>query len=128
MNLYYFAEEKSSVEVGTLNVISSDNNNPSEPMTDITVDQEALEKLKTQQQKYKTAAIAWKKAGNKEQALEYVKTVKQFDIVIAAIAAGEQLDLSDMPPTPVLPSPTNTTTLAAKEESEIQQQASTGKI
>lgn len=116
------------MEVGTLNVISNDNNDSSEPIADITVDQEALEKLKTQQQKYKTAAIAWKKAGNKEQALQYVKTVKQFDIVIAAVAAGEKLDLSDMPPTPILPSPTDTTTPAAKEESEIQQQASIGKI
>lgn len=107
--------------VVTLNA-SNDDNNPSEPMADVTVDQEALEKLKTQQQKYKTAAIAWKRAGNKEQALQYVKSVKQFDIVIAAVAAGEKLDLSDMPSTPILPSPSNTAIPAAKEESEIQQQ------
>lgn len=104
-------------------VVPSDN--PSESAADVIVDQEALDKLKTQQQKYKTAAVAWKRVGNKEQALEYVKTVKQFDIVIAAIAAGEKLDLSDMPPTPTLPSPVDATVLAAKEESEVQQQAST---
>lgn len=97
-------------------------------MADVTIDQEALNKLKDQQQKYKTAAIAWKRAGNKEQALEYVKTIKQFDIVIAAVASGEKLDLSDMPPTPTLPSPTNTVTSGAKEESEVQQQTSTGKM
>ncbi|XP_011861691.1 PREDICTED: coiled-coil and C2 domain-containing protein 1-like isoform X2 [Vollenhovia emeryi] len=113
-----------SEAVATSDVISNDDNNPSETTTDITVDQEALDKLKAQQQKYKTAAIAWKKAGNKEQALEYVKTIKQFDIVIAAIAAGEKLDLSDMPPTPILPSSTGTATAAAKEESEVQQQTS----
>lgn len=79
--------------------------------------------LKEQQQKYKTAAVAWKKAGNKEQALQYVKTVKQFDIVIAAVAAGEKLDLSDMPSTPTLPSSADISVI--KEESEIQQQAST---
>jgi len=94
---------------------------------DTTVDQEALDKLKKQQQKYKIAAVAWKKAGNKEQALEYVKTVKQFDIVIAAVAAGEKLDLTDMPPTPTLPSAESTDVVmpAAKEESEVQQQVST---
>ncbi|XP_019696185.1 coiled-coil and C2 domain-containing protein 1-like isoform X2 [Harpegnathos saltator] len=89
------------------------------------VDQEALDKLKTQQQKYKIAAVAWKRTGNKEQAIEYAKIAKQFDIVIAAVAAGEKLDLSDMPPTPTLPSSTDTATSAEKEESEAQQQAST---
>jgi len=95
--------------------------------TDTTVDQEALDKLRKQQQKYKIAAVAWKKAGNKEQALEYVKTVKQFDIVIAAVAAGEKLDLSDMPPTPTLPSAESIDTVmpAAKQENEVQQQVST---
>lgn len=91
--------------------------------------------MKTQQQKYKIAAVAWKRAGNKEQAIQYAKTAKQFDIVIAAVAAGEKLDLSDMPPTPTLPSPTDTSPNSAvniatgksmeKEESEVQQQAST---
>lgn len=96
-----------------------------ETVADITVDQESLDKLKTQQQKYKVAAVAWKRAGNKEQAIEYAKTAKQFDIVIAAVAAGEKLDLSDMPPSPTLPAPVNTATLVEKEESEVQQQAST---
>lgn len=109
-----------------MNIISNDN---PEPVVDVTIDQEALDKLKNQQQKYKTAAIAWKRAGNKEQALEYVKTIKQFDIVIAAVALGEKLDLSDMPPIPILPSPININiTSAAKEESEVQQQVSTGKM
>jgi len=119
---------ETSEAITTSNVVSDDETNTSEPVTDVTVDQEALDKLKAQQQKYKTAAVAWKRAGNKEQALQYMKTIKQFDIVIAAIAAGEKLDLSDMPPTPILPSPNGTATPAAKEESEIQQQASTGKI
>ncbi|XP_026824708.1 coiled-coil and C2 domain-containing protein 1-like isoform X2 [Ooceraea biroi] len=107
----------------TPDVVSTDGP-PEAPPADTAVDQEALDKLKKQQQKYKIAAVAWKKAGNKEQALEYVKTVKQFDIVIAAVAAGEKLDLSDMPPTPTLPSAeaTGTVMLAAKEESEVQQQ------
>ncbi|XP_072760741.1 coiled-coil and C2 domain-containing protein 1-like isoform X2 [Anoplolepis gracilipes] len=105
-------------------VLNDDLSEPAADHEEITVDQEVLNKLKDQQQKYKTAAVAWKRTGNKEQALEYVKTVKQFDIVIAAVAAGEKLDLSDMPPTPTLPSPASATP-PAKEESEVQQQAST---
>ncbi|KYN06003.1 Coiled-coil and C2 domain-containing protein 1-like protein [Cyphomyrmex costatus] len=118
-------EEKTSspVKVNETDV-TSNNDNLSAPV-DIIVDQEALDNLKKQQQKYKTAAIAWKRAGNKEQALQYVKTVKQFDIVIAAVAGGEKLDLSDMPPTPTLPSPTSTATPAVKEENELQQQGFT---
>ncbi|XP_018347264.1 PREDICTED: coiled-coil and C2 domain-containing protein 1-like isoform X2 [Trachymyrmex septentrionalis] len=119
------AEEKTSspVKVSETIITSDTSNNDNSPaVEDVTVDQEALDKLKKQQQKYKTAAVAWKRAGNKEQALEYVKTVKQFDIVIAAVAEGEKLDLSDMPPTPILPSPTSTATPAAKEENELQQQ------
>lgn len=114
-------------EAAVSSVISNDDNKSSEPAENITIDQEALDKLKAQQQKYKSAAIAWKRAGNKEQALQYVKTVKQFDIVITAVAAGEKLDLSDMPPTPTLPSP-NSTATSAKEEGEIQQQAPAGKM
>ncbi|XP_018051284.1 PREDICTED: coiled-coil and C2 domain-containing protein 1-like isoform X1 [Atta colombica] len=119
-------EEKTSlpVKVSETIVTSDTSNNDNPPaVEDVTVDQEALDKLKKQQQKYKTAAVAWKRAGNKEQALQYVKIVKQFDIVIAAVAEGEKLDLSDMPPTPILPSPTSIiTTPAAKEENELQQQ------
>ncbi|XP_011636314.1 coiled-coil and C2 domain-containing protein 1-like [Pogonomyrmex barbatus] len=111
-----------SEAIATSNIVVNDEN-PSEPIADVLIDQEALDKLKQQQQKYKTAAVAWKRAGNKEQALEYVKTVKQFDIVIAAVAAGEKLDLSDMPPTPILPSPNNNVTQTVKEENEVQQQA-----
>ena len=133
--VYYFvfiAEEKTSfpVKVSETIVTSDTSNNDNPPaIEDVTVDQEALDKLKKQQQKYKTAAVAWKRAGNKEQALQYVKTVKQFDIVIAAVAEGEKLDLSDMPPTPILPSPTSIiATPATKEENELQQQGASGKM
>ncbi|KAL6419464.1 hypothetical protein ACFW04_011389 [Cataglyphis niger] len=103
-------EISSPTEVNESSATSDLNDGLSEPIVDVTVDQE-------------TAAVAWKKAGNKEQALQYVKTVKQFDIVIAAVAMGEKLDLSDMPSTPTLPSPADIPVI--KEESEIQQQVST---
>lgn len=128
--LFFVAEEISPTEVNESSATSDavSNDDLSEPTADVTVDQEALTKLKDQQQKYKTAAVAWKKAGNKEQALQYVKTVKQFDIVIAAVVAGEKIDLSDMPPTPTLPSSADIVPPAMKEESEVQQQSTdTGK-
>ncbi|XP_032665522.1 coiled-coil and C2 domain-containing protein 1-like isoform X2 [Odontomachus brunneus] len=114
-------EVTTPTEVNELSVVPD---SPSEPTADVTVDQEALDKLKAQQQKYKIAAVAWKRAGNKEQAIEYAKTAKQFDIVIAAVTAGEKLDLSDMPPSPTLPArepAVNTATPEEKEESEVQQ-------
>lgn len=127
ISFYAVEEAPSPTEVNEPDIVPSDS--PSEPAADVTVDQEALDKLKKQQQKYKTAAVAWKRVGNKEQALQYAKTAKQFDMVIAAVAAGEKLDLSDMPPTPTLPSPADTATAsAAKEESEVQQQADTSPI
>ncbi|XP_015607516.1 coiled-coil and C2 domain-containing protein 1-like isoform X2 [Cephus cinctus] len=94
----------------------------------VTVDPKKLELLKKRQQEYKTAAVAWKKSGNVQEALQHVKLAKQFDIVIASLIAGEDIDLSDMPPSPNLPS---TGTIAAsppvteKEESEAQKGAQT---
>ncbi|XP_043233543.1 coiled-coil and C2 domain-containing protein 1-like isoform X2 [Amphibalanus amphitrite] len=49
---------------------------------------------------YKHAAVLAKKAGDKETALQYVRVVKAFEQVIAAMEAGETVDLSDMPPPP----------------------------
>lgn len=135
--MYFFATEETPAEVTEPTEVAEPtevnepsvvtNDDGSEPAANVTIDEDALEKLKTQQQKYKIAAVAWKRAGNKEQAIQYAKTAKQFDIVIAAVAAGEKLDLSDMPPTPTLPSPVETAieTSAQKEESEVQQQVST---
>lgn len=125
LNVYFisnfFTVEETPIPTEGNEPAAVENDNSSEPAAEVMVDQEALNKLKEQQQKYKTAAVAWKKAGNKEQALEYAKTAKQFDIVISAVAAGEKLDLSDMPPTPTLPPPADTVTSVAKEENEIQQ-------
>ncbi|XP_033211993.1 coiled-coil and C2 domain-containing protein 1-like isoform X2 [Belonocnema kinseyi] len=86
------------------------------------VDQGTLNLLKKRQQEYRIAAVAWKKAGNTEEAIQHVKLVKQFDLVIAAISAGNVVDLADMPGSPKMPE----TTIAApstsdREESESQQ-------
>lgn len=92
------------------------------------MDQEALALLSKRQQEYKNAALAWKKAGNMEEAMRHVKVAKQFDIVIAAINAGEAIDLSDMPPTPTGPSVSASVSPASpscveREEVEVQRRA-----
>ncbi|KAK2581872.1 hypothetical protein KPH14_002334 [Odynerus spinipes] len=93
----------------------------------VQVNQEALDLLKKRQQEYKIAALAWKKAGNMQEAMQHVKIAKQFDIVIAAVNAGETIDLSDMPPTPSGPSVTAVSPTSSppteKEEAETQQHA-----
>uniref|UniRef100_A0A182VT84 Coiled-coil and C2 domain-containing protein 1-like n=1 Tax=Anopheles minimus TaxID=112268 RepID=A0A182VT84_9DIPT len=56
--------------------------------------------LNERKQLYKQAALNAKKAGNNEQAMAYVKVLKQFDVVIRAMENGEEVDLSKMPPPP----------------------------
>ncbi|XP_053680634.1 coiled-coil and C2 domain-containing protein 1-like [Anopheles nili] len=62
-----------------------------------------LRLLNERKAQYKQAALNAKKAGNNEQAMGYVKILKQFDVVIRAMENGEEVDLSRMPPAP----PTN---------------------
>ncbi|XP_078052129.1 lethal (2) giant discs 1 isoform X2 [Augochlora pura] len=64
------------------------------------VGETALTLLKSRQLEYKKAALVSKKANDMPKALQYMTVVKQFDIVIAAVNAGEAVDLSDMPPSP----------------------------
>lgn len=88
----------------------------------IEVDQETLNLLKKRQQEYRIAAVAWKKAGNTEEAIQHVKLVKQFDSVIAAISAGNVVDLADMPGSPKMPETTMPVlSTSEREENESQQ-------
>ncbi|KAF7383018.1 hypothetical protein HZH68_014867 [Vespula germanica] len=103
---------------------------PSPAAPVVRVDQEALDLLNKRQQEYKIAALAWKKAGNMQEAMKCVKVAKQFDIVIAATNAGEAIDLSDMPATPIGPSISASVSPAPsaspsieKEDVEVQQRA-----
>nr|XP_031838756.1 coiled-coil and C2 domain-containing protein 1-like isoform X2 [Nomia melanderi] len=112
------------VEVDT---VSPPESNISEPVPTKSLDDETLNLLKSRQQEYKIAAVAWKKAGNLKEALQCVNVAKQFDIVIAAVNAGDSVDLSDMPPSPNTPG-TNTVAPAPefpKTENEIQGEATT---
>lgn len=105
--------------------VPTENDTPSESVPTKTVDEESLKLLKSRQQEYKMAALAWKKAGNMKEALQCVNVAKQFDIVIAAVNAGDTVDLSDMPPSPSI----STANIAAariepeKAENETQKQS-----
>lgn len=80
--------------------------------------------MKERQREYRIAAVAWKKAGNGEQAIQLVRISKQFDAVIEALGAGNPIDLSDMPASPSMPETVSTISAppasSGKEESEAQ--------
>uniref|UniRef100_A0A1Q3F686 Coiled-coil and C2 domain-containing protein 1-like n=1 Tax=Culex tarsalis TaxID=7177 RepID=A0A1Q3F686_CULTA len=59
-----------------------------------------LAMLQERKAQYKAAALDAKKSGNSEQAIKYIKIVKQFDVVIQALENGQEIDLSKMPPPP----------------------------
>lgn len=105
---------------------SAENSAPSELVLTKAIDEETLNLLKSRQQEYKVAAVAWKRAGNKKEALQCVNIAKQFDLVIAEVNAGKTVDLSDMPPSPNIPgSDTSISTTEPKKiENETQGQSS----
>uniref|UniRef100_A0A182QH97 Coiled-coil and C2 domain-containing protein 1-like n=1 Tax=Anopheles farauti TaxID=69004 RepID=A0A182QH97_9DIPT len=89
-----------------------------------------LNLLNERKQQYKQAALSAKKAGNNEQAMAYVKILKQFDVVIRAMENGEEVDLSRMPPPPTELSAVTQTNQPAvpsvskpKEEEMVQKEA-----
>uniref|UniRef100_V5HG52 Putative cc2d1a protein n=1 Tax=Ixodes ricinus TaxID=34613 RepID=V5HG52_IXORI len=56
--------------------------------------------LTTRRDQYKHAALSAKKRGDQQTAIKYIRTAKQFDTVLAAIAQGQPVDLTKMPPPP----------------------------
>uniref|UniRef100_A0A182MYA9 Coiled-coil and C2 domain-containing protein 1-like n=1 Tax=Anopheles dirus TaxID=7168 RepID=A0A182MYA9_9DIPT len=89
-----------------------------------------LSLLNGRKQLYKQAALNAKKAGNNEQAMAYVKILKQFDVVIRAMENGEEVDLSRMPPPPseqcVVAQPSQPAVPSVskpKEEEKVQKEA-----
>uniref|UniRef100_A0A2M4BDE7 Coiled-coil and C2 domain-containing protein 1-like n=1 Tax=Anopheles marajoara TaxID=58244 RepID=A0A2M4BDE7_9DIPT len=97
--------------------------------TSPTVDNPKLQMLNERKLQYKQAAVMAKKAGDNVKALAYVKVLKQFDLVLAALEKGEEVDLSRMPPPPAELSvaatsqPTVPSTSKPKEEAKLQQDA-----
>lgn len=64
------------------------------------IDEQIIATLLARQRDYKLAALAAKKSGDTEAALNFVKIAKMFDAVVQAAQAGQTVDLSDMPPPP----------------------------
>ncbi|XP_046961608.1 coiled-coil and C2 domain-containing protein 1-like isoform X2 [Vanessa cardui] len=58
---------------------------------------EGLTFILKRQEEFKAAALASKHAGEKAMALEYLKVVKQFDIVVEAYKSGQEMDLTELP-------------------------------
>lgn len=83
--------------------------------------------LNARKNEYKLAALAFKNNGDKETAIKYIRICKQFDTVIAALVEGKEVDLSNMPSSPTLPTEiekiNNSNQEAAKEQSEKQNDA-----
>ncbi|KAH8279885.1 hypothetical protein KR054_009470 [Drosophila jambulina] len=56
--------------------------------------------MRSRQNEYKAAALQSKRGGDTATALQFLKVVKQFDVVVKMCEDGQEVDLSDMPPPP----------------------------
>ncbi|XP_041449741.1 coiled-coil and C2 domain-containing protein 1-like isoform X2 [Drosophila obscura] len=56
--------------------------------------------MRSRQMEYKAAALQYKRSGDTANALQFLKVVKQFDVVVKMCEDGQEVDLSDMPPPP----------------------------
>ncbi|XP_068621304.1 coiled-coil and C2 domain-containing protein 1-like isoform X2 [Battus philenor] len=59
--------------------------------------QQGLQAILRRKEELKAAALSCKQSGDKPLALEYLKVVKQFDLVVDAYKAGQEMDLSELP-------------------------------
>uniref|UniRef100_A0A1A9WBI9 C2 domain-containing protein n=1 Tax=Glossina brevipalpis TaxID=37001 RepID=A0A1A9WBI9_9MUSC len=59
-----------------------------------------IQNMRSLQREYKAAALESKRSGDAAMALQFLKVVKQFDVVIKMCEDGKEVDLSDMPPPP----------------------------
>lgn len=56
--------------------------------------------MRSRQAEYKAAAVQAKRGGDTATALQFLRVVKQFDVVVKMCEDGQEVDLSDMPPPP----------------------------
>ncbi|KAB0797547.1 hypothetical protein PPYR_09097 [Photinus pyralis] len=77
--------------------------------------EELLKLLNSRKDEYKMAALQAKRGGNGELAMKFIKTAKQFELVIKAVESGQPVDLSLMPGPPAEE--------VAREESEVQKRS-----
>ncbi|XP_063968230.1 coiled-coil and C2 domain-containing protein 1-like isoform X2 [Lytechinus pictus] len=63
-------------------------------------DADQLKLIGVRRNQYKMAALLAKRSGDMKTATEHLKVSKQLDLVIKALEAGQQVDLSEMPGPP----------------------------
>ncbi|XP_041484231.1 coiled-coil and C2 domain-containing protein 1-like isoform X2 [Lytechinus variegatus] len=87
--------------------ISSPAVQPEQPDTaqSESADADQLKLIGVRRDQYKMAALLAKRSGDMKTAAEHLKVSKQFDLVIKALEAGQQVDLSEMPGPPSQPAP-----------------------
>lgn len=73
---------------------------PKMPIHEKSVKNINLDKMKERQYQYKTAALQAKRNGDTSIAIQFLKVVKRFDMVIKMAEDDQEVDLSDMPPSP----------------------------
>lgn len=59
-----------------------------------------ISQMRSRQSEYKAAAVQAKRSGDTASALQFLRVVKQFDVVVKMCEDGQEVDLSDMPPPP----------------------------
>ncbi|XP_034472804.1 coiled-coil and C2 domain-containing protein 1-like isoform X2 [Drosophila innubila] len=59
-----------------------------------------VSQMRHRQGEYKAAALQAKRNGDTANALQFLRIVKQFDVVVKMCEDGQEVDLSDMPPPP----------------------------
>lgn len=84
---------------------------------------ELLSVLNGRKNEYKMAALAAKKSGDQATAIAYIKIAKQFDAVVAAVEAGQPVDLSGMPGPPTVSRAAPQPAPPIVEHNEVQKQS-----
>ncbi|XP_016978553.2 coiled-coil and C2 domain-containing protein 1-like isoform X2 [Drosophila rhopaloa] len=73
---------------------------PITPVASTTPPNPLVAQMRSRQNEYKAAALQSKRSGDTATALQFLKVVKQFDVVVKMCEDGQEVDLSDMPPPP----------------------------
>ncbi|CAG9567518.1 unnamed protein product [Danaus chrysippus] len=80
---------------------------------------QGLQLILNRKAEFKAAALSSKHSGDKTLALEYLKVVKQFDIVVEAYKSGQEMDLNELP----TPESIAAAIKGQKEEEQVQNSA-----
>lgn len=73
---------------------------PATPTKAETPSSPLVSQMRQRQGEYKAAALQAKRNGDTANALQFLRIVKQFDVVVKMCEDGQEVDLSDMPPPP----------------------------